>query len=74
MKRRVLQLDDMNRRVLVWLLTRNVAVWQALGCDEAARLEAHRWCVNGLLAFNRYGDGDPGPGGVRNHSFQVRLS
>jgi hypothetical protein len=47
----------------------NSPLLQALGCDEAARLEAHRWCVNGLLAFNRYSDGDPGPGGVRNHSF-----
>lgn len=51
-------------------LLSNSPLLQALGCDEAARLEAHRWCVNGLLAFNRYGDGDPGPGGVRNHSFQ----
>eukprot|EP00802_Teleaulax_amphioxeia_P001771 Tamp_01773.p1 GENE.Tamp_01773~~Tamp_01773.p1 ORF type:complete len:978 (-),score=217.46 Tamp_01773:562-3495(-) len=42
----------------------------ALACDEAAQMEAHRWCVNGLLAFHRYRDGDPGPDGVYNHSFQ----
>jgi len=42
----------------------------ALACDEAAQMEAHRWCVNGLLAFHRYRDGDPGPDGVFNHSFQ----
>ena len=26
--------------------------------------------MNGLLAFHRYRDGEPGPGGVINHSFQ----
>jgi len=48
----------------------NSPLLQALGCDEAAQMEAHRWCVNGLLAFHRYRDGDPGPNGVINHSFQ----
>ncbi len=43
---------------------------QALGCDEAAQMEAHRSCVNGLLAFHRYRDGDIAPGGIVNHSFQ----
>ena len=42
----------------------------ALACDEAAQMEAHRWCVNGLLAFHRYRDGDLGADGVYNHSFQ----
>ena len=43
---------------------------QALGCDEAAQMEAHRSCVNGLLAFHRYRDGDVAPGGIVNHTFQ----
>jgi len=48
----------------------NSPLLQALGCDEAAQVEAQRWCVNGLLAFHRYRDGDPGPGDTINHSFQ----
>ncbi len=39
-------------------------------CVAWGRSEAHRWCVNGLLAFHRYRDGEGGPGGVVNHSFQ----
>lgn len=42
----------------------------ALGCDESAYMEAHSWCVNGLLGFQRYRDGDPGPGGMITHTFQ----
>ena len=48
----------------------NSPLLQALGCDEAARSEAHRWCINGLLAFHKYRDGEPGPGGIIQHSFQ----
>ena len=48
----------------------NSPLLQALGCDEAARSEAHRWCINGLLAFHKYRDGEPAPGGIISHSFQ----
>lgn len=41
----------------------------ALKCDEEACMEAHDWCVQGLLGFHRYQEGDPGPGGAINHSF-----
>jgi len=47
----------------------NSPLLAALGCDEVACLEAHRWCVNGLLGFHRYREGDVGPGGVITHSF-----
>ena len=42
-----------------------------LRLNVIATCQTHRWCVNGLLAFHRYRDGDIGADGVCNHSFQV---
>eukprot|EP00960_Hanusia_phi_P071799 767634-Hanusia_phi.AAC.1 len=44
----------------------NSPLLQALGCDEAAQVEAQRH----VATFHRYRDGDPGQGDSINHSFQ----
>ena len=48
----------------------NSPLLQAMGCDEQMQMEAHKSCINGLLAFHSYRTGEEGPRGVIEHHFQ----
>jgi hypothetical protein len=45
---------------------------QALNCDSGMIAESKKWCIEGLMAFQRYRDGQQQADGMINHSFQAR--
>jgi len=67
-----------NEKDIYWLAHRkynqtdllcNSPLLSALNCDAGMRADSKQWCIEGLIAFERYREGAPSSDGLIEHSF-----